>query len=472
MKSKIGSGVIDGGLRGRIHAGSYARERRSRKAIPDQFMHHAFHAIWRWAAAGIILLAGCAADPSARSFENGRAGPAVAPSHTPAAASAAWFDQLQTITATADARRAEFVKLGGLVAQRHLAGGLIGLVHNYESVGGELLGRSGNIVHIGFERPWKPATQRTAAEKANDLAIIGWERSPNPDEKSRLQDLKKLGVYIIGFGPREMAELADLVPLCDTFVEAGVGTNAGPIAISFANQVHAWQLMGETVSALTRAGHMPTIFKAYLYNDGREWGDRYLFKKQFHDDYTVAPIPAGDLARRYVQQVREHVARLRRRESVDIGRAAELITAERKAGRKTVVLTEGHSPWTYVGKGPDAAWAVGIDVHPELESQMATFEKEAPAGALVLRLGYFGFAEILRAQTELKQQRVIYLGSLDDRRPGYQAQANTGVMIDLGCAFGDAVLEVPHYPIKLFPVSGLMQVAAYGAIDVEVRAVR
>ncbi len=58
-----------------------------------------------------------------------------------------------------------------LVAARHVAGGVIGFAFNGQTLQQELFGRSGGMVHVGFERPF--SQNRTDAEKARDVGIIG-----------------------------------------------------------------------------------------------------------------------------------------------------------------------------------------------------------------------------------------------------------------------------------------------------------
>ena len=41
---------------------------------------------------------------------------------------------------------------------------------------------------------------------------------------------------------------------------------------------------------------------------------------------------------------------------------------------------------------------------------------------------------------------------------------------DLGFAFGDACVTIDGYPIRVLPPSGVVQLAAFGAIDAEMRA--
>src|SRR5439155_11380176 len=116
--------------------------------------------------------------------------------------------------------------------------------------------------------------------------------------------------YVVCFGPRHRSDLVDVIAACDTWVDTAVAGADGGNAALLSNLVHGWCLTGEVVAALTRRGKMPTMWKSFGYADAPSWGQRYLGKKQFHDDFSVAPVPPGELARSYVRQVRHALARL------------------------------------------------------------------------------------------------------------------------------------------------------------------
>lgn len=393
----------------------------------------------------------------------------------PAGLAARYIDAILRKCDATDKSIAEFTKAAEIVADRYIAGGLIGLPWNGYTLAYELYGRSGNIMHVGFDRPWKK--NRTDAEKAKDVAIFGWDGAPRAGDAKKLAELRKRGCYVIGFGPRPLPALAKLVPLCDVFFDNGLGSDDRVVKLTrnrragranhLVNAINGWVFSAELVAALTRRGKMPTVWKAWAYADGRKWSDAYFRKKQFHDDFNVPPIPAGRLGREYLDRIRYHLRRFRRRELVAVGNAAGRIAAEMGKGRKTVIASTGHMAMAFVGRYEDAAWARNIEVHHNVKSQLANFAKNASDGGLVLRLGYLGMhrdvAELLRR----KKSRVIHI-TAENPRPEFRPPADLPVDIDMGYAFGDACVQVEGYPLLLFPVSGVMQVAAYEAVNVEV----
>lgn len=381
----------------------------------------------------------------------------------------------------AEQRMPEFTRIAEVAADRHIAGGLLGFPWNGQTLQAELMGRSGGLVHTGFERPFKK--DRTDAERASDVAVVGWDRAPGSGERQALEALRKRGAYIIAFGPKNMPEVERLLPLCDAFFDTGMGADDRVVdlpgglpagvpgrrvarANHLVNALQGWVFTGELVAALTRRGRMPTIWKAYAYEDGPAWGQKYLGVKQFHDEYAVPPIPAGQLGRAYIERIRYLLRRLGRMEMPAIRRAGELIAEEMKQGRKTIVASTGHMASYFIGKGDDVAWAVNVETHHNVPSQLEAFARAAPQGALVLRLGYAGEHRDVLALLREKKARIILI-TAENPRPEFQVTGEFAVRIDMGYAFGDACVGVEGYPLLLLPPSGVMQVAVYESINAE-----
>ena len=394
------------------------------------------------------------------------------PAPTPAAV---YVDKAIEYCDKVEKRIPEFTKVAEIVAGRHIAGGLIGFPWNHQTLQQELMGRSGNMIHTGFKRPFK--TPRTKAEKAKDVAIIGWDRPPGAGDLPALVSLRKRGCYVIGFGSKRMGELAKLIPLCDAFFDTGLGADDRVVtfpgggragrANHLVNAINGWVFTSELIAAFTRRGKMPTMWKAWAFKDGREWGEKYFLKKQFHDEYKVPPIPPGRLAGQYLDRIRYLLRRFRRHELPPVRAAADAIAAEKGRGRKTIVASTGHMASFFIAKHEDAAWARNIETHHNVKYQLDSFAKGAPDGALVLRLGYTGLHRDVAAIFKKKNHRVLHV-TAENPRPEFQPPTDFPVNIDMGYAFGDACVKIDGYPLRLFPPSGIMQVVAYESVNVEV----
>ncbi len=398
------------------------------------------------------------------------------PPPAPCAASQ-YLDALKLKLDETAARVPEITKLAERIAERHERGGLIGFPWLGTTLEQELFGRAGGLMHIGFDRAWKQ--DRTAEEKANDVVIYAWDDMPKEGDLKRVQDDKAKGLFILGFGPRKAAALAPHVAACDAWIDTGAGDDDRVLAIKdgrrtgktnhFTNAVNGWVFIAEFVSALTRHGKMPTMWKGWITTDGREWSGRYFQKSQFHGDFKVPPVPPGELAGRYLERIRYLIERLQRTELPDIRAFAADIATELRAGRKTTVASSGHMAMSWIGLWDDKAWAVNHEVHDNVESQMQSFAKDTPDGGLILRLDAYGLHRSVNDLFQTKQQRVLLITS-ENPRPEYAIPVAYTRRVDMGYAHGDACVWLDGYPIPILPPSGVMQVATYECLSAEVLA--
>lgn len=164
------------------------------------------------------------------------------------------------------------------------------------------------------------------------------------------------------------------------------------------------------------------------------------------------------------------IERLGRIESPHLREMANRIADELKEGRKTIIAATGHMAMNFIGRYDDALWAVNQEMHDNANFQMKDFEKKMPDGTLVLRLESAGLHHSVHERFGRKHQRAM-LATAENPRPelavpaqGYAPRA------DYGFAFGDACVWLDGYPIPILPPSGIMQVAVYEGINVEVRS--
>jgi hypothetical protein len=331
------------------------------------------------------------------------------------------------------------------------------------------------VIHVGFDRAWK--TERTPEEKSKDMVMFAWDAEPKPDDLKRLKEFGEKGMFVIGFGAKRSSKLAEHVAACDAWIDSGSSDDDRVVVLEtgrrvgktehFTNAVNGWMLTGEFVSALTRQGKMPTMWKSWGISDGHAWSDRYFNKKQFHDDVRIAPISKGELGRQYVERIRYMVERLKHAELPRMRKMAERINAELSAGRKTMVASAGHMVMNYVGRFDDALWAENHELHANVESQMKDFEKKTPDGALVVRLDANGLHRSVHELFQRKHQHVLLI-TAENPRPEFEIPASYNLRVDPGFTFGDACVRVDGYPIPILPPSGVMQIAAYEVINVGV----
>tara|TARA_B100000674_G_scaffold77763_1_gene54094 strand:- start:834 stop:3275 length:2442 start_codon:yes stop_codon:yes gene_type:complete len=363
----------------------------------------------------------------------------------------------------------QFTQLGEMTAERYERGGLVGFHWLGATLEQELIGRSGGLMHIGFDRPWKDKKLRTNAEKAQDLAVVAWDADPKPNDLKRLQQFKATGQFVLGFGSKRNPRLTEHRKVCNAWVD--LDTAPGDLDPGKLNHVvgaiSGWVWMAETIAAHTRKERMPPMWKSWAVEDGRDWSDHFFRKVKYHKDFSVAPIPKGILAKAFLHRIRSQLLALENTQLPALRRFADSIAKETKAGRRTVVASSGHMVMHYVGKYSDSAWADNIEVHENVDSQLNSFKTKAPQGGLVLRLGYFGLSPKVDDLFQAKKSRVLLM-TAENPRADFAAHLDYPNRVDLGLAFGDACVPIEGYPIPLFPPSGIVKAAAYESLNVEI----
>lgn len=375
----------------------------------------------------------------------------------------------------AESKLEEAIAAGEMLAKRHLAGGAIGAWWQNGCLGPELYGRSGNFVNIGFDRIW--TNHRTKDEKSMDTALIGMEWPPWTTERKLLENEARQATMVIGFGPKKHPDIEEFLNSFNIFFDTGFGADDRVADIGnnrkaghlnhVANALHAWMVMAETTAALTRQGKMPVMWKSYSYDDGREWGERYLRKQQFHQHIQVPPQSSETLSIAYFNHIRKLIRLLLQEESEHFQKAARWIAKEFSLGRSTVVAWAGHMPGAYVGRLEDHRWAHPVQLHLFLRGQRQAFLNETEKGALVVRLGQQGFNPKGRDIFGQNGNRVIHMAG-GHPSPDWSMPDDALVTIDLKWEFGDACVPIEGYPFPVFPPSGIMQAAAYAALCAEV----
>ena len=363
----------------------------------------------------------------------------------------------------------QFTELGERAAERYERGGLVGFHWLGATLEQELIGRSGGLMHVGFDRPWKDKALRTDKEKAHDMAVVAWDTDPKPNDLKRLQKFKEAGQFVLGFGSMRNPRLADHAKACDAWVDLDTEPkDRDPGKLNHVvGAVSGWVWMAETIAAHTRKGRMPTMWKSWAMKDGRDWSDRFFRKVKYHKEYSVAPISKGVLGKAFLHRIRSQLLALENTQLPTLLNFAESIARESKAGRRTVVASSGHMVMHYVGKYSDSTWADNIEVHENVESQLNNFKKKAPPGGLVLRLGYFGLSPKVDDLFKAKKSRVLLMAA-ENPRSDFASHLNYPGRLDLGLAFGDACVPIEGYPIALFPPSGIVKAAAYESLNLEV----
>jgi hypothetical protein len=224
--------------------------------------------------------------------------------------------------------------------------------------------------------------------------------------------------------------------------------------------VRVWAFTGELVAACTRKGKMPMIWKSVTLPDAGEWNEPLQAKRKqgvvFHDDLTVKPVPAGYMAKAYLDAVARDVTSFR-----------QTVPAFQRAGRAMAqALRDGHRIHVLVG---GHAFPGLIESRPVF--QMPTY--------------FADYAETVKDQLQPGDAQVVIpyrsvpmepmAGTLDKVSTIVGAQSIPEGLADKPNVItfttrwirGDALVPIEGYPVNVLPESSFVQATAFFCMTAE-----
>lgn len=251
--------------------------------------------------------------------------------------------------------------------------------------------------------------------------------------------------------------------------------------------IHAWAFTAELIAACTRQDKTPGIWPSGAIPGYEAWEAKYQQTK-FHDDFTVRPIEAGVLGRRYLQILREQVQSCAA-SGPQIQAAARLLSGV-PADRAVYTLVDSHllagetwlpkelSNWILVQrswrwrraaltaeKGDGVLWLGAFDWPAAEAEKAATLGNPFAAVSLYgpgQNPGHAALATPGGAPREPSPQAVgpSRIGVDPTPATGHLASTNKpsgAVWIPAPWQYPDAVLELDGYPLPACPSSSIVQ---------------
>lgn len=248
--------------------------------------------------------------------------------------------------------------------------------------------------------------------------------------------------------------------------------------------IHAWAFTAELIAACTRQNKTPGIWPSGAIPGYEAWEKQYQTLK-FHDDFTVRPIEAGVLGRRYLQILREQV-RACEASALQVQAAARML-ADVPADRAVYTMVDSHllasevrfpkelSNWMLVQrswrwrravltieKGDGVLWLGAFD-WPDGE-----VDRAAKAGNPLAAVSLYGPGQNphhaplvtpgVAPQAEPPQAGGPARIAVDPSPPvAIPALTNAVVWIPAPWQYPDAVLELDGYPLPACPSSSIVQ---------------
>ncbi|MEN6547907.1 MAG: hypothetical protein ABFE07_17865 [Armatimonadia bacterium] len=284
-----------------------------------------------------------------------------------------------------------------------------------------------------------------------DVVLRGHFGVPTAEQLAVLEQIKARQPLLITLSP-EGLQAGKIAALTTTAIEPEM---AAPLV-----SARFWTLTAEIVSALTRLGKMPPMYQTVMVPGGRERNAPHL-KRQW--DEPVAPVRAGLLGREYLAKVANSLRSLKTTQAEGFAQAGKLALETERAGHVVWYASLGHLLPELPGLPGDPNLARPLTVDAKLEK----LAEQVKAGDLILYVGYYEpYGPWVEKAHELGAKIVTVVSGTPERRA-----EDMGADINIkGCwAFGDAVVEVPGYDIKMLPPSGVVQAAAYYMLMAQIR---
>ncbi len=375
-----------------------------------------------------------------------------------------YFDALFAGTQSAQKDLPTITKAGEAVAERLLAGGDLFIASVRYDFVSEGMGRSGGLILL---KEYSPAVKLSS----KDAVIFSWSNVTPDQELALARKLHATGAFVVGIGPKPPDEIAkELLRNVAAFLESSAPVppdvlrrfkgQTYPI-VSQQNLALLWTFTGELVSALTRQGHMPAMYQSVLVPGARERNLPFRHKK-FHKEHTVPAIPAGQLGQAYLNILGELYSALSKEEVGSIEKAAQACMKVRRDGHQVYAWLISHYPH----------WQPGSPGDPKFIRQFERISGEVPPvqelsaklkpGDLFFFLGYYRRpVEVYEAARSAGAQILEVISGMG--KPATELP-EPDYIIQPKWPFGDALVPVPNYDVKILPSSGVVQASIWWAL--------
>ena len=375
-------------------------------------------------------------------------------------AALAWFDR-------AVAMVDKMVPAAEKAAERFIAGGTL-----------YVAGNMGFCDEFDFRAGGFPFTVIYDREKppgGNDVVMIGQFRPNEPEFRihrflPRVRGRDFRDGMVVCFTSSNWPQADRVVRAIDPgrwgqnmhVFDTGAPAGGSPVALSLGQTsatALAWAFCGEVIAAATRKGKTLATFASDWEPNGREW-DKSVKGKHVHPKYAVPPIPPGKIGRDYLKACRDQLAGFLTAEPTQVRLAARRMAKCIRDGGMIWIVTDAH------------VHPRGSVVPPELPGvknfgrgfSFRTFARRMPRTDMVLQVGYIRYP---RSEARLAERRGVKVVtySVD---PGTTDQEL--VHIRSHWRAYDTVIDLPKYPSRVLPTSGVVGTPHWYSIMAETLA--
>lgn len=355
-------------------------------------------------------------------------------------------------------------EIAEIVAERTLAGGTLYIRDKERAFASEGLGRAGGLMLLsgGPEKASQPNTlllgssgsyrdydveQVEAAHQTDDLVVAFCSHQHRP-----VKDYKPFeGLLLL----KETADYSidNFLPDNDSVVSIeSLDTNICPAA-QVLNALNLWTFTAEFISACLRNGKMPTMYQS-IYCPGSKERNAEAGKEKFHSDLKIKPIESGKLGREYLDEMTKPISQIKATQMDSLKEAASLAAKTIVSGKKTCAVLMGHMPQKIPGGYGD----------PEIFVTEDFSDEELQPGDFIALIEYIYAPRERLDKIKAKGARSVWVGVPMEDDLDYPG---LDLFIDPSWKFGDAVVEIPGYDVKVLPPSGVIQSMIYWMLSGE-----
>jgi len=288
-----------------------------------------------------------------------------------------------------------------------------------------------------------------AAARPGDVVWLGVFGPPEAATAALADRLERQRCAVIYFGPTAPPAAKTAARWVDDLTPAGADRELALLG----NIVSLWAATGELASATARAGRTLVFLQSHVI-----WGSlarEALYRDSvWHADYPVlAPVPAGTLARAYVEALAQLVLRLRARELPQIQEIGLELAARRQAGHPAVFLADG-------GHIMSAVLAAGGSLYRYEAGPVGARPRQADD--LVVFFGYVGVPLDLWHGLRVAGAHAVWVVTPLPEAIDYRAFGDR--VVDQGWRIGDGAIAAAGYDIRLLPPSAVAELVIYRAL--------
>jgi len=376
-------------------------------------------------------------------------------------AALAWFDG-------AEAKVDKLIPVAEKAAEGILAGGTLYVAGNFGFVD-EMFYRAGGFP---FTQEWKGENL-----EANDVLLVGRFR---PNEAHTRYG--KLSSIVPAYGRRfgrgmvvhlashkwpQIGRLADManqgrwgdrLALVDT--GAPHGASMSDLCVGqMATTALAWAFSGELIAAATRKGKTLATYASDWEPNGRAW-DASVKDKHVHPTYSVPPVQPGRIGKEYLKICRGQVAAFLTTQPEQVRLAGARMAACLKRGGVVWITCDGH---IHPRGSLVPRELPGMFLHGR-SYDWRYYSRRIGRSDALLYMGYLRYPKHF-ADAAVGRGAQAVVVAVDPGPTNEQLTSIRGCWKDY-----DTVIELPKYPIRVLPSSGVVQTPQWYSLMAETLA--